>query len=188
MYAHGWRVWMALSASERIDMSEFWRTIIWQQFGAAIDMLDNAIRACPDALWRSSVWEDPTDAPEYTEFWFVAYHTISWANRYLSAARDEFTPPAPFVVGRLPERPYTKEEVVWYLDFCRRKAQATFEAMTDEKAGQPYEFPWGGEMSFAELQLYNMRHIQEHAAQLSLHLGQRDVAAPDWVSRAGVVE
>lgn len=29
-----------------------WKTIVWQQFGAAIDMLDNALRACPDELWR----------------------------------------------------------------------------------------------------------------------------------------
>lgn len=28
-----------------------WRTILWQQFGAAVDMLDNALRACPDELW-----------------------------------------------------------------------------------------------------------------------------------------
>ena len=36
-------------------MNITWRTIIWQQFGAAIDMLDNALRACPDPLWRESV-------------------------------------------------------------------------------------------------------------------------------------
>jgi hypothetical protein len=29
-------------------MDSFWKTIIWQQFGAAIDMLDNALRACPE--------------------------------------------------------------------------------------------------------------------------------------------
>ena len=44
-------------------MNNTWRTIIWQQFGAAIDMLDNALRACPDELWRDSLWNDPTDAP-----------------------------------------------------------------------------------------------------------------------------
>jgi hypothetical protein len=37
-------------------------------------MLDNALRACPDHLWRESLWNDPTDAPEYTEFWFIVYH------------------------------------------------------------------------------------------------------------------
>ena len=39
------------------------KTVIWQQFGAEIDMLDNTLRACPDQLWRESVWIDPTDAP-----------------------------------------------------------------------------------------------------------------------------
>ena len=29
-----------------------------------------------------------------------------------------------------------------------------------------------------------MRHVQEHAAQLNLMLGQNGVSAPDWVARA----
>ncbi len=32
-------------------MESGWKTMIWSQFGAAIDMLANAIRACPDDLW-----------------------------------------------------------------------------------------------------------------------------------------
>jgi hypothetical protein len=32
-------------------MDTLWRTILWQQFGAAIDMLENALVACPDELW-----------------------------------------------------------------------------------------------------------------------------------------
>jgi hypothetical protein len=40
-------------------MNSTWKTIIWQQFGAAIDMLDNALRACPDELWRDRLWADP---------------------------------------------------------------------------------------------------------------------------------
>jgi hypothetical protein len=39
-------------------------------------------------------------------------------------------------------------------------------------------------MSLAELLLYNMRHIQEHAAQLSLFLGQKVGSAPGWVAKA----
>jgi hypothetical protein len=31
------------------------------------------------------------------------------------------------------------------------------------------QFPWG-ELPFAEVQLYNLRHVQEHAAQLHLFL------------------
>lgn len=163
-----------------------WNSIVWQQFGAAIDMLDNALRACPDDLWRDTIWDDPEDAPEYSEFWFVVYHTLFWLDLYLSGAqRADFVPPAPFVSGRLPEQPYTRADLQAYLDACRRKCEAIFADMTDEKAAQPYEFPWSGlVISYAELQLYNMRHVQEHAAQLSLHLGHQGVSAPDWVSRA----
>jgi hypothetical protein len=36
----------------------------------------------------------------------------------------------------------------------------------------------------AELHLYNLRHVQEHAAQLALFLGQRVGSAPGWVGKA----
>jgi hypothetical protein len=161
-----------------------WKTIIWQQFGAAIDMLDNALRACPDQVWRDSIWDDPTDEPEYTEFWFIVYHSLFWLDLYLSGSREGFAPSAPFTAGSLPEKPYTKDELQTYLEHCRQKCRATFESLTDENANQRCEFPWGEEVSFAELQLYSMRHVQEHAAQLSLHLGQKVGSAPDWVARA----
>jgi hypothetical protein len=32
-----------------------WSAALWQQFGAAIEMLDNALRACPASLWRAPV-------------------------------------------------------------------------------------------------------------------------------------
>ena len=166
-------------------MNITWRTIVWQQFGAALNMLENALHACPDHLWCDSLWDDPTDAPEYTEFWFIVYHTLYWTDLYLSGSRrEDFAPPAPFIRGKLPEKLYTKDELQTYLVHCREKCQAIFETLTDEKANQRCEFPWGEEVSFAELQLYSMRHVQEHASQLSLHLGQKGVSAPDWVARA----
>jgi uncharacterized damage-inducible protein DinB len=39
-------------------------------------------------------------------------------------------------------------------------------------------------MSVAELLLYNLRHVQHHAAQLNLMLRQTTGAAPRWVARA----
>ena len=161
------------------------KTSFWQQFGAAINMLENALQACPDHVWRDSLWDDPTDAPEYTKFWFIVYHALFWTDLYLSGARQEdFAPPAPFVRGALPEKPYTKDQLQVYLEHCRQKCRATFEALTDEKADQRCKFPWGEEVSFAELQFYSMRHVQEHASQLSLLLGNKVGSAPDWVPRA----
>jgi hypothetical protein len=44
------------------------RTVLWRQFGAAIDMLDNALRDCPDELWAEDVWEDRS-MPGFSTFW-----------------------------------------------------------------------------------------------------------------------
>jgi hypothetical protein len=162
-------------------MDTLLKAIIWQQFGASIDMLDDAISLCSDQLWTAVLWKDPDDVA-YGQFWFVAYHTLFWLDLYLTGSSDGFTPPAPFIRGALPEKPYTKDQVRAYLDQCRRNCQSTIEALTDEKAHQRCKFDWV-EASFLELQLYNMRHVQEHAAQLNLLLGQHDVPGVDWVTK-----
>ena len=162
-------------------MDPTWRTILWSQFGAAIDMLDNALLACPDEVW--------SDRSQRLEFWYVVYHTLFWLDLYLSGSVEGFAPPAPFALeeldptGLLPERPYAKDELQTYLEHGRQKCRATIEALTDEKARQRCGFSWG-EVSFLELLLYNMRHVQEHASQLSLILGQKTNSAPGWVTQA----
>ena len=162
-----------------LEMDPIWRSVLWRQFGAAIDMLENAILACPEELW--------SDRSQHQEFWYVVYHTLFWLDLYLSGAVEGFAPPAPFTLdeldpaGLLPERSYTKQELQHYLDHGRQKCRTTIEALTDEKAGQSCRFSWG-KVSFLELLLYNMRHVQEHASQLNLILGQNFDEAPDWVT------
>lgn len=174
---------------ESLEMNSFWKTIIWQQFGAAIDMLENALYTCPDQLWRERLWNNATEQPGFAEFWYIIYHTLFWLDLYLSGSVEGFVPPVPFTLdeldpaGLLPERPYTKDELQTYLEHGRQKCRATIEALTDDKARQRCRFAWG-EVSFAELLLYNMRHVQEHAAQLNLILGQRIGLASGWVTEA----
>lgn len=164
-----------------------WNTIIWQQFGAAIDMLDNALRACPEQLWQDSLWTNPMDAPEYSQFWFIVFHALKWLDFYLSGTDggyERYTLAAPFLFRGLPEKPYTQDQLLDYLSFCREKCRSTLETLTDEKASQKCILPSGEEVSFVELQLYSMRHVQEHVAQLNLHLGHNGASPADWVSRA----
>lgn len=158
------------------------KTGVWQQFGAAIDTLEDAITLCPDHLWTAVLWKDTEDA-RYGQFWFIAYHTLFWLDLFLAGTSEGFTPPAPFIRGKLPDEPYTKDQVRSYLDQCRRKCHSTIMALTDERARQRCTFEWM-EPTFLELQLYSMRHAQEHAAQLSLLLGQHDVTGMDWVAKA----
>ena len=152
-------------------------------------MFGNALRAFPDELWRERLWDNPDERPEYSQAWYLAYHTLFWLDLYLSGAVEGFAPPAPFTLdeldpaGLVPDRPYTQDELLDYLGHCRKKCQAVIEAMTDEAAQGPCRFG-RSEASFAELLLYNMRHVQEHGAQLSLFLGQRKLAVNKWVTAA----
>lgn len=163
-------------------MDSNWRASLWQQYGAAIDMLDDAIAFCPDHLWTAVLWKDTEDA-RYGQFWYVAFHTLCWLDIFLTGSQEGFVPPSPFKRGALPEQPYTKEQIRTYLGYCRSKCQSTLATLTDERAQQPCVFRWM-EPSFLELQLYSMRHVQEHAAQLSMTLGHHDVTGFDWIAHA----
>ena len=177
-------------------MDSLWKTALWRQYGAAIDMLDNALAACPSTMWQERLWRVPASSqfpPQFAEFWYVTFHALVWLDIYLSGVpEEEFAPPAPFAQGELdsmealPERPYTKEELHAYLASTRQKCHTRIFALTDEQARRPVEYPWskGQPISYLELQLYTMRHVQEHAAQLNLFLGQNStLGTSDWVGK-----
>ena len=162
-------------------MNPIWRTAIWQQYGAAIDMLDNAILACPD-----DVWSDRSPAP-HLQFWYIVFHTLFFLDLYLSETADGFAPPAPFTLSEMdpagvyPSELYTKDELRGYLAHCRSKCHAKVESMTDEHAAHMCHFGWL-DLCAGELLVYNMRHVQHHTGQLNLILRQRtNSAAPRWV-------
>jgi len=162
------------------------KTSIWQQFGAAIDYLGETVRACPDHLWLAPLWVNPNESPGFAQFWYRAYHTLFWLDLYLQGEEEGFVPPPPFMLIEqdydawlLPERAYTKDELLAYLSDCREKCRTTIAGLTDETAQVRYRFGWG-ECSFLELLIFNLRHVQEHAGQLNLFLGQRGVYTPDY--------
>lgn len=165
--------------------------MLWRQFGAAIDMLSDALRDCPDELWAKSLWQDQPDqwvAAGFSAFWYLGYHTLFWLDLYLTGAEEGFMPPAPFDLvemeaGEVLPRVYTRPELLGYLDYCRQKCRETISSLSTEEAYRLCRFPWG-ELTYAELLLYNLRHVQEHAAQLSMFLGQQAGKSTAWVSQA----
>jgi hypothetical protein len=102
---------------------------------------------------------------------------------------EGFTPPAPFSLeeldpeGIVPNPPHTKEQLLTYIDHGRRKCQTTIMTLTDAQADRECPFPWEI-VSFSELLLYNMRHVQEHGAQLNMFLGQQKGIKARWVAKA----
>lgn len=159
---------------------------LWEQFGASIDMLDDALTACPDALWTAVMWDDPQD-PRFGELWFVAYHVVRWLDVYLTGTKSpEVALAEPFVRGRLPDETYPKAAVHDYLRQARRKCRSVIEALTVEKAAEVHRFEWNEDITFLSLLMYNMRHVQEHTSQINYVLGRNglDHTVGDWVSKA----
>ena len=161
-------------------MLETIKPLLWQQFGAAIQMLGNAIVACPDDVWASEDWR--------FDFWYNAFHTIFWLDFYSSDSRESFKPTEPFGVtdldpsGALPKRVFTRTELLAYLELARQKCRRRIHQLEPERI-----FKIGSrevEFTHLELLLYNLRHVQHHAGQLNLLLRQRTNDAPRWVARA----
>lgn len=166
-------------------IDEPFRTLLWRQFGAAIDSLENAINACPESLWG--------DRTQKFEFWYWVSHTLFWLDFYLHDVPEPFHPPAPFGLeeleseGVMPPRVYTKVELLTYLSYLREKCRKKLAALTEEQMLQKCEWnPYKSDFSVFELHLYNMRHVQHHTAQLNLILRQQIDSAPKWVSRAKI--
>ncbi|MEW5829780.1 MAG: hypothetical protein AB1846_12880 [Chloroflexota bacterium] len=77
--------------------------MLWRQFGAAIDMLDEALRGCPDALWEKRLWEDRPGqwvAAGFSAFWYLGYHALFWLDLYLVKRGRGFCPTRAVRPGR----------------------------------------------------------------------------------------
>ena len=97
--------------------------MLWRQFGAAIDMLGDTLRECPDELWEETLWEDEPDqwvAAGFSAYWYLCYHTLFWLDLYLTGAEEGFAPPEPFDLvemeeGEILPRTYTAKNcsAIW---------------------------------------------------------------------------
>ncbi len=158
------------------------RSALIDQYGAALEMLKQAILQCPPSRWN-----DPQDRKQ---FWQVAYHTLFYTHLYLHDSLNAFQPWAKHRqeyhrLEQSPEKdeivePYRREEVLEFLELCRQTVAANLTAQDLEAESG---FDW---LPFnkLELQLYNIRHIQHHAAELIEWLGANEGIDVDWVSTA----
>jgi hypothetical protein len=165
-------------------MNETWKEALWGQLGAAIAMVENALRACPEELL--------VDRSRRPELSYMAYHTLFYVDYFCDPAPAEFRPAAfdSFGLAELLdekdappfERAYTKAELLGYLEGGREKCRSRIAALTDEEAARRADIDWLP-LPVAEVLLYNLRHVQHHAAQLNLLLRQAIDEAPRWVAR-----
>lgn len=164
-------------------METTWRGALASHLGGALDMLEGAIGACPDDLWG--------DRKRRPEVWYLVYHTLFFLDYYLSESSEGFAPPPPFNLdeldpsGILPDRVYSRAEMLAYLAYGRRKAAAVFADLDEERAHRRSGFA-RPEGSVAELHLMTLRHVQHHTAQINVILRQTIDSATPWVTRGSL--
>jgi hypothetical protein len=150
-----------------------YKALVTNQFEAAFCTLNACIDRCPDTLWNQPVGSFPVS--------LVAFHTLFFADFYLEADESSFKS-QPFHADhaaifadyeqleyREPVSRYEKGFIKAYLDYCRQKALKVIGAETEDSLNGPSGFA-RRTCTRAELHVYNMRHIQHHAAQISLRL------------------
>jgi hypothetical protein len=168
-------------------MENYWQTTIGRQFAAAIQIVRQAVEACPDDLW-----DDRSDG---SPFWHLAYHALFYTDFYLSDDEKAFEPmdfheeKANFLPGdygdyagivTTPGKTITQSQLMDYADHCLDKCRETFEKLTDERALERCGFWWYG-LNVGEFLLNNLRHAQHHAGQLTLLLRLRADVGVDWL-------
>ncbi len=146
--------------------------IIRSQHLATLEMLKHAIEKCPDAMWN-----DPSDK---NKFWHVAYHALFYTHLYLQPTEQDFRPWGKHRHQHdLSEEaePYTKGEILDYLAFCQQQVIEIVPQLNFDAESGFYWLP----MNKAELQIYTIRHLQQHTGELMERLGSRAGIDVDWV-------
>ena len=165
--------------------------LLAHQYEASLCMLNLAVVRCPESSWNARVaaWK----------FCQAAFHAVFFADVYLQPSDDvaALKRQAFHVEHKADFRDYEELEdreqvllyekpfVLSYLQNVRRKAQEIIGRESADVLAGPSGFR-RRKCSRAELHVYNIRHIQHHAAQLSLRLRiDTDVDVP-WVGHAWI--
>ncbi len=160
------------------------RTLLRNQFEAALSTLGLCIEGCPRTDWDAPVVNEPVCR--------VVFHTLFFTDLYLSPDEASFREQCfhrdnADLFGDYeqlqwcePTSLYDRAPLQEYLAFCRNKVVAVLDAETDESLAGPSGFP-RREFTRAELHVYSIRHIQHHAAQLSMRLRLSHQIDIPWV-------
>lgn len=147
-------------------------------------MLRAAIRQCPETMW-----DDPR--PE-NKFWRIAYHAIFYTHLYIQPTVELFKPWEKHragyeSLGPLPQLRedetvtapscYTRNETLAYLEYCQQQILNLLPQLNLESDQSGFHWLTFGKL---ELQLYTIRHLQQHTGELCERLGAAGIHI-NWV-------
>ncbi|MBX2815472.1 MAG: DinB family protein [Saprospiraceae bacterium] len=146
-----------------MELSHIKESLLSQHL-ASLQMLEDAVRACPEEVW--------SDDKPVNPYWRIAYHALFFYRLYLHQELGDHKHWSGHRSGahnmpRDPDSrevaPYTKEDILAFVDHCREftMAQLTVLDIEAEDSG----FPWYSVSKFEHL-MVNVRHLQHHIGQL----------------------
>jgi hypothetical protein len=159
--------------------------IIQSQYHASLEMMRQVVERCPDELWDRPV--------NGVSLWRIAYHALFYVHLYLQPTLADFAPwsrhrPDYEMLAAPPwdptydlkiGEPYRKQDLLDYIDDCHAQVDRIVPAL--DMAGAS-GFDWLP-FSKLELQLYSIRHLQQHIGELSERLGAHSAINIDWVGQ-----
>ena len=152
------------------------RASLTSQYFATLEMLRQTVEKCPDSLWYGNNLRN--------QFWRVAYHALFYTHLYVHPTQHDFVPWAKHrdeVESAHAERPdaapYSQQEVLEYLDFCIDQVKYWIPQLDFQSASGFSWYP----VSKLELQFINIRHLQQHAGELSEQLSDKTGLEIRWV-------
>ncbi|HEY1012434.1 MAG TPA: DinB family protein [Herpetosiphonaceae bacterium] len=164
-------------------MLDTYRQLVVNQYEAVLAGLNFCVDRCPEALW-----EAPVDGQPLCQ---IVFHALFYADVYLGFGSDGLRD-QPFhhdhaasfadyeeLEYRAPVLRYDRAFIKAYLAHCRAKAAATLAAETEAVLAGPSGFE-GKNFARAELHVYNIRHLQDHMAQLNGFLVAQTGAEIPW--------
>jgi hypothetical protein len=154
---------------------DYLKQILTAQFEASLAMLNQCIQACPPQHWEGKIAHDT--------FRKVAYHTLFFTDLYLSPSEESFQLRDLHHRGGDERGPVlspglAKDDTLSYVTIVRQKVSESLAAETPQSLQGPSGFSWR-KFSRGELHVYNIRHIQHHAGQLSAYLRRVDPSLSD---------
>lgn len=144
-------------------MGSVWAESVGRSLGDGLELLDAAVRECPNHSWRVPMWRvEPSDivgeiraadgrlvtdpaerealVQRWSAPWSVAWHALEVLDYDLSGELEPWCPPPPFAgnphwqtFASRPE-PWSRAEISGYIDHCRERVRQTFAALADERS------------------------------------------------------
>jgi len=156
-----------------------------RNFEESLRLMEAALTDCPNELWTTDLWPDeaptapvPDGGLHGSAPWFLAYHALNCLDYDLSGEFEPWQPPQPFDENTwsLPNRMFTKPELLGYVVYCRGRVRETLDALTEEVAARPLPSThrYHG-MLFGVIVGATPLHVIEHASQIRQFLSAAGV-------------